>query len=113
LDVKFEYIGHPISDAGFKKVVSRCMKGERSLLHKFYMSQPGRECPLKELPDVWERLKKYCNSPDFGKVKKAGTVGGQTASTLVDVPVNTTPYSTPPSFLNISNFSIAIILDGI
>jgi hypothetical protein len=52
LDVEFEYIGHPISDIGFKKAVSRCMKGERSRLHKFYMSRPGRECHLREQPDV-------------------------------------------------------------
>jgi hypothetical protein len=42
-----ECTGHPISDDGFKKSVSRCMKMERLHLHKLYMARPSRECPPK------------------------------------------------------------------
>jgi hypothetical protein len=42
-----ECTGHPISDDGFKKSVSRCMKMERLRLHKLYMARPSRECPPK------------------------------------------------------------------
>lgn len=89
----FEYIGHPISDVGFKKAVSKCMKEERHRLHKLYMSRPDRDCPPKEKMDVWERLKSYWNSPEFGKVKK---LGSQTATTPKALPVNTAHCSNAP-----------------
>ena len=96
-----ECIGHPISEDGFKKAVSKCMKGERSRLHKLYMTRPERECPPKEQLDVWERLKTYWNSPEFGKVAKAGSATPQTATTSRDVPVSTGPCYTviQPFFL--------------
>ena len=101
IDSEFEYIGHPMSDVGFMKAVSRCMKAERSRLHKMYTSRPDRECPPKEQLDVWERLKLYWNSPEFEKVKKVGSFGTQTATTTPsDVPVNTAPCSILPSYLN-------------
>ena len=73
VDCEFEFTGHPISDYGFKKVVSKCMKAERSRLHKLYITKPDRECPPREEPHVWERLKTYWQSPEFEKVSKVGT----------------------------------------
>lgn len=70
---EFEFTGHPISDYGFKKAVSKCMKAERSRLHKLYITNPDRECPPREEPRVWERLKTYWQSPEFEKVSKVGT----------------------------------------
>ena len=52
VESEFELIGHPLSDAGFKKSVSRCMKDERFRLHKLYMLRPDRGCPPKEQPEV-------------------------------------------------------------
>lgn len=52
IDSEFKYIGHPISDVGFKKAVSKCMEREHSRLYKLYMSRPDRECPPKEQLDV-------------------------------------------------------------
>ena len=70
---EFEWVGHDISDAGFKKAVSKCMKAERSRLHKLYLTNPGRACPPREEPTVWESLKTYWKSPEFGKVSKVSS----------------------------------------
>ena len=110
MDSEFEFVGHPISDVGFKKVVSKCMKAERSRLHRLYTSRPDRECPPKERVDVWERLKSYWNSPEFGKVKKVAPVATQTTTTPKDVPVNTAPCSILPFYPNSSNICSAILL---
>lgn len=72
VDSEFEYIGHNISEEGFKKAVSKCMKAERSQLHKLFVTKPDRECPPKEEPRAWNNLKKYWNSTDFEKVSKVG-----------------------------------------
>ena len=58
IESEFEFIGHPLSDAGFKKSVFRCMKDERFCLHKLFMLRPDRGCPPKEQPEAWERLKR-------------------------------------------------------
>ena len=108
IDSEFEYVGHPISDVGFKEAVSRCMKGERSRLHKLYTSRPDRDCPPKEQADVWERLKSYWKSPEFGKVKKVGPVASQTATTPKGVAVNTAPCSILYFHTNSSNSWLAI-----
>ena len=68
VESKFEVIGHLPSDKGFKKTVFKCMKAERSRLHKLYTSQPECECPTKEQPDVWDMLKTYWIFLEFGKV---------------------------------------------
>ena len=73
VETEFEFTGHPISDYGFKKAVSKCMKAERSRLHKLYLTKPARECPPREEPHMWERLKIYWQSPEFEKVSKVGT----------------------------------------
>ena len=73
VDSEFEFSGHPISDYGFKKAVSKCMKAERSRLHKLFITKPDRECPPREEPHVWERLKAYWQSAEFEKVSKVGT----------------------------------------
>ena len=86
VEAEIECIGHPMSDEGFFNAVSKCMKGERSRLHKLYMSQPERGCPPTERPEVWERLKKYWSSLEYGKVAKVGS-----AATPEDVTVNTEP----------------------
>jgi hypothetical protein len=41
---------HPISDYGFKKMVSKCKKAERSRLHNLFITKPDRECPLEKSP---------------------------------------------------------------
>lgn len=98
---KFVYIGHEISDDGFKKAVSKCMKAERSRLHKLYLTRPDRECPPKEQPDVWDRLKTYWNSPEFGKLSKVGLVATKITTTSEDMLVNT---------LNLSALCILIFI---
>ena len=50
VDSEFEFTGHPISDYGFKKAVSKCMKAERLRLHKLNITNPDRECPLEKSP---------------------------------------------------------------
>lgn len=95
VESEFEFIGHPLSDEGFKKTVSRCMKMERSRLHRLYMTRPDRECPPKEQPDVWDKLKAYWSSPEFAKVAKVAKVGSaatQTATHSEDMLVITAPY---------------------
>ena len=59
VESEFEWLGHKISAVGFKKAVSKCMKAERSRLHKLYLTKPDRDCPPKEEPRVWENLRMY------------------------------------------------------
>lgn len=73
VESEFEWVGHKISDVGFKKAVSKCMKAERSRLHKLYLTKPSRDCPHREEPAVWGKLKAYWNSPDFEKVSKVSS----------------------------------------
>ena len=54
-----KWVGHKISEVGFKKAVSKCMKAERSHLHRLYLKKPDRDCPLREKPCVWEKLRTY------------------------------------------------------
>jgi hypothetical protein len=68
-----------------------CMKAERSRLYKLYMTRPKHGFPPKEQPDVWDKLKTYWNSPEFGKVAKAGSAAPQITKTSEDVPVTTDP----------------------
>ena len=70
VESEFEWVGHKISDVGFKKAVSKCMKAERQRLHKLYLTKPDRDCPPREEPYVWGNLKAYWKSPDFEKVSK-------------------------------------------
>ena len=70
VEAEFEFTSHNISDVGFKKVVSKCMKVERSRLHRLYTTKPDRECPPTEDPRVWETLKEYWRSTSFEKVSK-------------------------------------------
>ena len=70
VESEFEWVGHKISDVGFKKAVSKCMKAERQRLHKLYLTKPDRDCPPREEPSVWGNLKAYWKSPDFEKVSK-------------------------------------------
>jgi hypothetical protein len=70
---EFEFTYHPISYYGFKKVVFKCVKAERSRLYKLFITKPDRECPPREEPRVWERLKEYWQSAEFEKVSKVDT----------------------------------------
>lgn len=71
VESEFEFIGHPLSNDGFKKSVSRCMKDERSCLYKLYMTRPECGCPQRatgsmgETQDVLELF-------EFHKDKKCG-----------------------------------------
>ena len=87
IESEFEFIGHPLSDAGFKKLISRCMKYERFCLHKLFTLRPDRGCPPIEQPGASERLKTYWNSPEFARVKKVGSMATQTATSPPNVPV--------------------------
>ena len=95
VEAEFEYVGHPMSDDGFFSAVSRCMKAERSRMHKLYMSRRERGCPPTEQPEVWERLRTYWSSLEFGKVAKVGWAPTQTATTTQDVSVSTEPSHNP------------------
>ena len=59
VEFEFEWVGHKISDVGFKKTVSKCMKVERLHLHKLYLTKPDRDCPPREELSVWGNLKAY------------------------------------------------------
>ena len=74
VESEFEWVGHKISDVGFKKAVSKCMKAERSRLHKLHLTNPDRICPPREEPRVWEKLKTYWKSPEFEKVSKVSNL---------------------------------------
>ena len=100
VESEVEFFGHPLSDEGFKKAMSRCMKAERSRLHRLYMSRPERECPPKEQADVWERLKAYWSSPKIAKVAKMGSATPHTATTSEGGLVTTGPYSIIPFCTN-------------
>ena len=89
----FVYMGHQISDDGFKKAVSKCMKGECSRLHRLYLTRPDRECPPKEQPDVWNKMKAYWNSPEVEKQSKVDSVAAKTTTTFEDILVNTLNWS--------------------
>ena len=52
VESKFEWVGHKISEVGFKKTVSKCTKAKRSRLHKLYHTKPDRKCPPREEPCV-------------------------------------------------------------
>ena len=65
VESKFEWLGHKILEVGFKKVVSKCMKVERSHLHKLYLTKPDRDCPPREKPRVWEKLRTNWKLPKF------------------------------------------------
>jgi hypothetical protein len=73
VESEFEFTYHPISYYSFKKVVFKCVKAERSRLCKLFIMKPDRECPPREKPRVWERLKEYWQSAEFEKVSKVGT----------------------------------------
>lgn len=94
LEADFEFVGHPMSDDGFFHAVSKCMKAERSRLHKLYTTRRERGCPPKEQPEVWDRLKTYWRTLEFGKAAKVGSTATQIATTSEDVPVSTDPRST-------------------
>ena len=96
VESEFVFINNQLSDVGFKKSVSRCIKDERYRLHKLYMTEPDRGCSSKKQPEVWERLKTYWNSPDFAKVKKVGSMRTQTATSPNNVPVRARPCSIFP-----------------
>ena len=95
VEAEFEFIGHPMSDDGFFSAVSKCMKGERSRLHRLYIARPERGCPPKEQPDVWEKLKTHWSTMESGKVANVGSAPTQTATTPQDVSVSTELCYTP------------------
>jgi hypothetical protein len=47
VEFEFEWVGHKISDVGFKKAVSKCMKAKWSSLHKLYIKNPDRVAPQR------------------------------------------------------------------
>ena len=57
IDSKFEYVGHPLSEKGFKNAMKKQMKTERSKMKGWFLS--GKECPIFIEPDQWTRLGEY------------------------------------------------------
>jgi coenzyme F420-reducing hydrogenase gamma subunit len=58
LDLKFEYLGCPLSMRGFRDVVKRFMKTERSRLKGKFLAS-DTQCPLHIQPSQWEKLQTY------------------------------------------------------
>ena len=58
LDTKFEYIGNPLSEKGFKNAVKRQMKTERSKMKAWFLGGK-KDCPVTIKPDQWARLCEY------------------------------------------------------
>jgi hypothetical protein len=63
LDKEFEYVGNPLSDRGFKNVVKRQMKTERSKMKAWFLGGK-KECPVYIEPDQWARLCEYWSKPE-------------------------------------------------
>jgi hypothetical protein len=55
IDNEFEYVGHSLSDIGFKNAVKRQMKTERAKMKGWFMSGK-KQCPVFIEPDQWARL---------------------------------------------------------
>lgn len=63
IDNQFEYVGHKLSDGGFKDAVKRQMKTERAKMKGWFMSGK-KQCPVFIEPDQWARLCEYWSSPE-------------------------------------------------
>ena len=63
IDSEFEYVGHRLSDIGFKDAVKRQMKTKRAKMKGWYMSGK-KECPVFIEPDQWARLCEYWSAPE-------------------------------------------------
>ena len=67
LDSEFEYVGNPLSMAGFRAAITRFMKSERSRLKTRYLKDE-KTVPTHIHPDQWKRLKDYWKT-DAQKLK--------------------------------------------
>ena len=63
IDNEFEYVGHSLSDIGFKNAVKRQMKTERAKMKGWFMSGK-KQCPVFIEPDQWARLCSYWSAPE-------------------------------------------------
>jgi hypothetical protein len=63
IDNEFEYVGHKLSDGGFKDAVKRQMKTERAKMKGWFMSGK-KQCHVFIEPDQWARLCEYWSSPE-------------------------------------------------
>ena len=63
IDNDFEYLGHSLSDLGFKNAVKRQMKTERAKMKGWFMSGK-KQCPVFIEPDQWARLCEYWSAPE-------------------------------------------------
>ena len=63
IDNEFEYLGHRLSDIGFKDAVKRQMKTERAKMKGWFMSGK-KECHVFIEPDQWARLCEYWSAPE-------------------------------------------------
>ena len=63
IDNEFEYLGHRLSDIGFKDAVKRQMKTERAKMKGWFMSGK-KECPVFIEPDQWARLCEHWSAPE-------------------------------------------------
>jgi hypothetical protein len=63
IDNEFEYLGHSLSDLGFKNAVKRQMKTERAKMKGWFMSGKT-QCHVFIEPDQWKRLCEYWSAPE-------------------------------------------------
>jgi hypothetical protein len=64
IDNEFEYLGHSLSDIGFKNAVKRQMKTERAKMKGWFMSGKT-QCHVFIEPDQWKRLCEYWSAPEI------------------------------------------------
>jgi hypothetical protein len=62
IDNEFEYLGHSLSDLGFKNAVKRQMKTKRAKMKGWFMSGK-KQCHVFIELDQWARLCEYCSAP--------------------------------------------------
>jgi hypothetical protein len=62
LDGEFEYLGQPLSMAGFRAAITRYLKSERNRLKSKWL-QGCVDCPLHVDDDQWDRLIEYWQTP--------------------------------------------------
>jgi hypothetical protein len=63
LDSEFEYLGQPLSMAGFRAAITRYMKSERFRLKSKWLRNAEEKCPLHVDDDQWEQLIEYWQTP--------------------------------------------------
>ncbi len=69
MDKEFEYLDNEFSMVGFRNVVKRWLKIEKSILKARYMARK-KNCSINIEPDYLVRLKAYWSKPETGRKVK-------------------------------------------